>query len=71
MTTLSLSLPFGHFGSGFGHFAARLAARWRHAQRLRETRRYLTQMDERMLQDIGVSRAQAVFELDRAPRWQG
>lgn len=70
MTTLSLALPFGHIGGGFWHFAAGLAARWRQAQRLRETRRYVAQMDDRMLSDIGVSRAQAAFELDH-PRRRG
>lgn len=69
MSTLSLPLPFGRFGIGFGQAFRTFAARWRHARRLAETRRYLQAMDDHMLNDLGVSRAQAMFELDRAPRW--
>lgn len=42
-----------------------LWARWRRAWRARQFRRSLLEMDDRMLSDIGVSRAQALFELDR------
>jgi uncharacterized protein YjiS (DUF1127 family) len=45
--------------------AGALAHRVRRAWRRRELRRYLTRMDEMTLADIGVSRAQALFELDR------
>lgn len=69
MSTLSLTLPFDRFGTGLGHAARSLVARWRHARRIAETRRYLSQMDDHMLADLGVSRAQASFELDRASRW--
>jgi uncharacterized protein YjiS (DUF1127 family) len=31
------------------------------------TRRYLAEMDDRMLKDIGVSRGDALFEANRAP----
>jgi uncharacterized protein YjiS (DUF1127 family) len=65
-TSLSLALPFTRFGDGFSHAAAALVARWQHARRLAETRRYLAQMDDHMLADLGVSRAQAAFELDHA-----
>ncbi|MDA8250105.1 MAG: DUF1127 domain-containing protein [Rhodospirillales bacterium] len=41
------------------------AARWQQARRLRQARRYILEMDEHMLSDIGVSRAQALFEIDR------
>jgi len=44
---------------------AALAARWVQARRRREARRYIAQMDEHMLSDIGISRAQALFEIDR------
>ena len=40
-----------------------LAAMWRAAT----TRRMLAEMDDRMLADIGISRAQAAFEADRLP----
>jgi uncharacterized protein YjiS (DUF1127 family) len=36
------------------------------AWRKRTTRRYLTEMDDRTLSDLGISRAQAAFE---ASRW--
>jgi uncharacterized protein YjiS (DUF1127 family) len=39
-----------------------MALVWRN----RTTRRYLTEMDDRMLADLGISRAQAAFE---ASRW--
>lgn len=38
------------------------------AKRLRDTRRQLAEMDDRMLADIGVSRAAAQFEAAR-PAW--
>ena len=40
-----------------------LAAMWRAIT----TRRMLAEMDDRMLADIGISRAQAAFEADRLP----
>jgi uncharacterized protein YjiS (DUF1127 family) len=69
MSTLTLTLPISRFGTGLGHAVQTLQARWEHARKLRETRRYLEQMDDHMLSDLGVSRAQAAFELDRGPRW--
>jgi uncharacterized protein YjiS (DUF1127 family) len=44
----------------------RLRARVARALRNRTTRHYLTEMDDRMLADLGISRAQAAFE---ASRW--
>ena len=41
-----------------------LAARWQRARLRRETRRTIMMMDEHMLSDLGVSRAQALFEID-------
>ncbi len=35
------------------------------AMQLRRMRRELAQLDDRMLQDLGISRAQAAFEADR------
>ena len=52
-------------GAPFARAAAALFAAWRRARQRAATRRYLTEMDEHMLQDLGVSRAQASFELDR------
>jgi uncharacterized protein YjiS (DUF1127 family) len=37
------------------------------AARLAATRRELAELDDRMLQDLGISRAQAAFEASRAP----
>ena len=42
--------------------AARLAKAWR----IISTRRYLREMDDRMLKDIGISRSQANFEATRS-----
>jgi uncharacterized protein YjiS (DUF1127 family) len=35
--------------------------------RAMETRRYLVEMDERILKDIGITRSEAVEEANRAP----
>jgi len=37
------------------------------ALRAMETRRYLVEMDARMLKDIGITRSEAVEEANRAP----
>jgi uncharacterized protein YjiS (DUF1127 family) len=51
----------------------RAKASWRHlaamAWRVLETRHGLAELDERMLKDLGISRAQAQFEL-RRPFWK-
>jgi uncharacterized protein YjiS (DUF1127 family) len=70
MSDIGLSLPLPHFGSGFSRALATLWARWQHARLQRETRRQLDQMDDHMLQDLGVSRAQLEFEVDHASRWR-
>lgn len=49
-------------------WAARRAQAWRQARLRRQTRRYVLTMDERTLSDIGVSRAQALFEIDNDRR---
>ena len=64
MTTITLPRSATRASLGLGRAIATLWARWQYQRRLRETRRYLEQMDDRMLQDLGVSRAQAFFELD-------
>ncbi len=71
MTSNVLALPVlrqanGRPRSGLRNMVAALRERWVRARRLRETRRYVLGMDQHMLADIGVSRAQALFELDRA-----
>jgi uncharacterized protein YjiS (DUF1127 family) len=72
MTTLSQSLPLTRIGTrlgaGIAHTASSVLSHLDAARKLRETRRQLATMDDRMLSDIGVSRAQIEFELDRAPR---
>jgi uncharacterized protein YjiS (DUF1127 family) len=52
----------GFFGSAMQRVRKGVALAWRK----RRTRRMLTEMDERMLSDLGISRAQASFE---ASRW--
>jgi uncharacterized protein YjiS (DUF1127 family) len=76
MNTLSHSLPFAQIGAGFSrvatglrHTAGVLFAQWQYARKMRETQRYLSQMDDHMLADLGVSRAQAAFEADRTSGW--
>jgi uncharacterized protein YjiS (DUF1127 family) len=68
MSTLTLSFFPARFGHGFGRLASAFVARLQYLRRLQETRRYVAQMDEHMLADIGVSRAQVNFELDRASK---
>jgi uncharacterized protein YjiS (DUF1127 family) len=70
MTTLTFAptFSFSRFGTGIGHALLALRARLQEARRLRETRRYLEQMDDHMLSDLGVSRAQARFDLENT-RW--
>ena len=75
MSTTILSHPFGRFNAGrlhigLGRLAQALWARWQYAREVRATQRTLAQMDDHMLQDLGVSRAQAAFELDHALDWR-
>jgi uncharacterized protein YjiS (DUF1127 family) len=51
--------------SGFRRVLAAAWARWTEARQRRETMRYLSHMDDHMLSDLGVSRAQLFFEMDR------
>ncbi len=48
-------------------FAGRLVARWLRARELARQRRELLELDEQMLKDIGISRADAVREANRSP----
>ncbi len=45
-------------------WVARGTKAWQQARLRRQSRHYLMTMDERTLSDIGVSRAQALFEID-------
>ena len=64
--TNSLSFPISGLSSrasaGIGQIAATV---WR----VISTRQALSDMDDRMLQDLGISRAQAQFEVSR-PVWK-
>lgn len=67
MNAVALARPVSAVSIGLGHAVAAVWKRLQHQRRLRETRRYLEEMDEHMLQDIGVSRAQALFDLTHRP----
>jgi uncharacterized protein YjiS (DUF1127 family) len=59
-------------GTKGGTVRGALTRAWRHLRwvaRVLNTRRDLQDIDPRMLQDLGISRAQADFELSRSP-WQ-
>jgi uncharacterized protein YjiS (DUF1127 family) len=62
--TISMHRP--HEKWGLGGVLSMLAARWNRVAMLRRARRQVAEMDDHMLADIGVSRAQAIFEIDRA-----
>ena len=64
MNALALHLSLPRSGE-LARAAAAVWARWQHRRKTRETRRYLAEMGEHMLHDIGVSRAQALFDLER------
>jgi uncharacterized protein YjiS (DUF1127 family) len=64
---LDANTPNARRGDRSGHTALRdrLAQTWRNFT----TRRDLAEMDDRMLKDLGISRAQAHFEANR-PIWR-
>lgn len=67
LNTTQLAARRNRPGAGNGVFA-RVGRAWRawvKARRTVRAGRYLIQMDEHMLKDIGVSRAQAVFMASR------
>ncbi len=66
MTSMLMTLPRLRNGEGLGRLLSALVALWRQGRRLRAARRYVMEMDSHMLADIGVSRAQAMFEIDQA-----
>lgn len=63
MSSPSLALPGIRRFTGLHGFSAALRQAWVAV----ETRRDLAEMDDRMLRDIGISRAEALHEADRAP----
>ncbi len=58
MTARQITSPLGRVLQGF----ARVRRNW-------VARREFAQMDDRMLKDLGLSRAQAAFELEREAVW--
>ena len=73
MTTLSLGILRRETMRPRRRVAATAARRWldvvRAAWRRRQSRVLLAQLDDRMLQDIGITRADAQFEANR-PFWR-
>jgi uncharacterized protein YjiS (DUF1127 family) len=67
ITTLhgSMHFPRARLSALAAHARARLAEAWHNFT----TRRELAEMDDRMLKDLGISRAQAQFEANR-PIWR-
>lgn len=74
MQTIDLRAPLARFGADMADTARLALAASRVAVRVwwrtLRTRGGLAEMDDRMLADLGISRAQAAFELARAP-WEG
>jgi uncharacterized protein YjiS (DUF1127 family) len=60
--TFSFPIARSRARAGFGHVAA-------YVWRVVSTRQGLAELDDRMLKDLGVSRAQAQFEISR-PIWK-
>ena len=67
MTTRSMATVYA-FPTRSGAMRPRLWARLAQAFEMRRTRRLLAEMDDRMLADIGMDRADASNEADR-PVW--
>jgi len=59
MTAMRIAAPFSRWWHGVGD-----------VMRVWAMRNDLGQLDDRMLKDLGISRAQAEFEASRAP-WHG
>ncbi len=59
MTAQQMTTPFSRLWQGVAH-----------AIRVRAARRDLSALDDRMLQDLGISRAQAAFEAERHGAWR-
>ncbi len=63
---IARTLPFIAFRSSASATMGQIFA---HVWRIVSTRQGLVELDERMLKDLGVSRAQAQFEISR-PVWK-
>lgn len=61
MTTQIIATPFTRVWRGLGETVRRA--------RVRRELQQLLNLDDRMLQDLGISRAQAEFQATRARRW--
>jgi uncharacterized protein YjiS (DUF1127 family) len=61
MTTSRLVRPLSRLGAGIGRAWVGLG----YVVQAMEARNRLTNLDDRMLKDLGISRAQAEFELSR------
>ena len=74
MTENLTFLPLFRISAGIGAVAGTVWARARHevaiAWRFLTTRRHLLEMDDRMLKDIGISRAQADYIASRTAWWR-
>jgi uncharacterized protein YjiS (DUF1127 family) len=74
MTENLTFLPLFRIGTGIGAAAGAVWACARHefaiAWRFLTTRRHLLEMDDRMLKDIGISRAQANYLASRSAWWR-
>jgi uncharacterized protein YjiS (DUF1127 family) len=64
MNMQKLRVPLARISSGLG----RVWNEIEYAREVAHTRSQLGQLDDRMLQDLGISRAQAEFEASRAAR---
>ncbi len=60
-------LPLARSRKNIGVLSAAAFAMIVRVVRVATSRRYLAEMDNHMLQDLGISRAQANFEASRAP----
>ena len=73
MHMIDIGGPLARFGAGFVEVLhVGFATTWRTLRvwaRILNTRGGLAEMDDRMLADLGISRAQADFQLSRAP-WE-
>ncbi len=67
MNTLRMLTPLAWIGSGLARVWDGIDA----AMETAATRRRLEEMDDRMLQDLGISRAQADFEASNVARRAG
>ena len=64
MTAIRVVLPVQQ-RAGFWRLVGKwVADHWRAARAREQSRRYIVEMDDRMLSDIGTSRSEALFQID-------